>query len=203
MVKHDELLTILVTMPGAKQIIEGQSIPWPDPEAIERLFFERIALGLKQDLQREINLHIKKDKHLADITSDHMFVETGQSPVYIVDLTGSQPNIYFELGICWALKNNIIVLVSQNIANLKFNAPGAHVIPYSKDPALLEQAITSVVTTIKNSIVENKYIIDIKDNKSVKDKYNTEVCPSNISLLGDKNGASIQSQKFYGSLQAA
>jgi len=195
MVKHNELLTIFVTMPGAKQIIGDQSIPWPDPEAIERLFFERIALRLKQDLQREVSLHIKEDKHLADITSDSMFVETEQPPVYIVDLTGSQPNIYFELGICWAMKNNIIVLVSQNIADLKFNPPGIHVIPYSKDPALLEQAITSVITTVKNSIVENKYIIDIKDNKSTNEKYNTEVYPSNSSILGDKNEASIQSQK--------
>src|SRR5207245_6963609 len=113
MVADNEPLTILVTMSGTEQSRGGQSIPWPDPEAIERLFFKRIALKLKQDLQREVILHIERYEHLVSVIDDSMFPETRQSPVYIADLTGNNANIYLELGIRWALKDSITVLVSQ------------------------------------------------------------------------------------------
>ena len=158
MIRDNEPLRIFVAMPGTPQSMGGKSIPWPEPENVKKFFFEKIVLQLKQDLQYEVILQIEKDKHLAGVIHDSMFAETWKSDVYIADLTGNNANVYLELGVRWAIKDNITVPVSQDVASVKFNAAYARVIPYSNNPALLERAINDVVMAIKEGLVDKNHI---------------------------------------------
>src|SRR6266487_3132689 len=158
MSKGNEPLRVFVAMPGTPQSMGGKSVPWPEPENVKKFFFEKIVLQLKQDLQYEVTLQIEKDKHLAGVIHDSMFAETWKSDVYIADLTGNNANVYLELGVRWAIKDNITVPVSQDVVSVKFNAAYARVIPYSNNPALLERAINDVVMAIKEGLVDKNHI---------------------------------------------
>lgn len=58
-----------------------------------------------------------------------MFNEALQAPVYIVDLTGANANVYLELGVRWALRDRVTVLVCQNEErDIKFNVSPSRVI---------------------------------------------------------------------------
>lgn len=204
MIENNEPLTIFVTMPGIEQSREDQSIPWPDPEAIEKQFFQRIALKLKQDLQREVILHVETCEHLASVVHDSLISQAWQPPVYIADLTGNKANVYLELGIRWALKERITVLVSQTMTDVKFDAACAHVIPYSKDPILLEQAIESVRKTIKKGLADENYIDSpvflSKDNFI---KAEVKAYQNKIELLEKKIKVLAQGKKFLDSAKSA
>src|SRR5690349_16111104 len=200
MIKYNEPLTIFVVIPGTEQNIAGQSIPWLDPEDIKTSFFEKVALKLKQDLQREIILHIETDKHLATNAIHNLsFVDSRQPPVYIIDLTGNNANIYLELGMRWALKDNITVLVSQNIADVKFSAAYAHVIPYSNNPDLLAQAIERVAQTIKKGLADEESIDSLvisKGNLIARSKTDIRANHNEIYSIGDKSNFLTQGQEF-------
>lgn len=207
MIKYNEPLTIFVVMPGTEQNTGGQSIPWLDPEDIKTSFFEKVALKLKQDLRREIILHIETDKHLAtNVIHNPSFVDSRQPPIYIIDLTGNNANIYLDLGMCLALKDNITVLVSQNITDVKFSATYSHVIPYSNDPDLLEQAIECVTQTIKRGLANEEYIdspVRSKGKFIVRSEINIKAYHNEIHLLMDKSKFLIRGQEFLDRAKSA
>jgi tetratricopeptide (TPR) repeat protein len=153
-----EPLRIFVAMPGTRQSIGGDSVPWPDPEAIKNFFFEKIAIELQRELQRECILQIEKDKHLSGPIYDSMFAEAWQSDVYIADLTGNNANVYLELGVRWALKDNVTIVVSQDIGSVRFNASYTRAIAYSNDHRILEQAIVYTVKAIKEGLADKHHI---------------------------------------------
>ena len=186
MIKDDEPINIFVAMPGTRNSIGGDSTPWPEPEDIKKFFFEKIAEKLKQDLKRRVILKIEKDKHLSGPIHDSMFAEAWQTSVYIADLTGNNSNVYLELGVRWALKDNITVVVSQNISSIQFNASYARAIPYNKDPRVLERAIEDVVEAIKEGIANSRHIdspVRSKGNITAKSKEEIEAYENRISQL--------------------
>lgn len=204
MMEGNEPLTIFVAMPGTEQNKGGQSIPWPDPEAIERHFFQRIALKLKQDLQREVIVHIERYEHLAGVIQDPLFSKPWLSPVYIADLTGNNAIVYIELGIRWALKEKVTVLVSQTITDVKFDAANAHVIPYSIDPILLDRAIDDVLKTIKDGLANEKHIdspVIVPKDRIVEAEI--KAYQNKIELLEEKIKALTQGKKFLDSAKSA
>jgi tetratricopeptide (TPR) repeat protein len=199
MIKDNGPLTICVMMPGTEQSIGGQSVPWPDPAAIEIQLFEKGARRRKQDLHSEVILNIDKDKYLAGNIRDPMSAETWQAPVYIADLTGNNANIYLELGIRWALRDSITVLVSQTVTDVKFDAAYAYVIPYSNDPALLKQAIEEVVKTIKDGLADERHTdspVRSTSNIITANKYEIKAYQDEIKLLEDRIETLTQSQNF-------
>ena len=205
MIKSNGPLTICVTMPGTEQSMGGQSVPWPDPEAIQVNFFEKIALRLEQDLGSEVFLYIEKDRHLAGNICDSMSAEAWQAPVYIADLTGNNANIYLGLGIRWALKDSITVLVGQNVTDVKFGAAYAHVVPYSNDPVLLKQAIEEVVKIIKEGLADEKRTdspVRSKSNIIVTSNYELKAYQDGIRLPEGKIEDLARSQSYWILLEA-
>ncbi len=204
MTKDNNLLTIFVAMPGTKQSMGGQSIPWPDPEAIEKSFFKRIALKLEQDLQNDIILHIKKYGHLVeDIPDSTSSLAARQPSIYIADLTGNNANVYFELGMRWALKNSVTVLVSQTLTDVQFNTAYAHVIPYSNDPPLLKRAIDTVVKAIKDGLVKEKYLDTLILSKDDIIKAEIKEYQNKIEQLEEKVKILTQSKKILDNAKIA
>lgn len=189
MIKDNEPLRIFVAMPGSKQSIGGQSASWPDPEAIKKFFFEKIAQKLREDLKQRVILEIEKDKYLGGVIHDSMYAEAWQSHIYIADLTGNNANVYLELGVRWALKDNVTVVVSQDVASIKFNVSNVRITPYSQDPALLEQAIERVVKTIKDGLAD-KYHVDspvrLKGDIAARSKDEVEAYENTIRELKDE-----------------
>lgn len=62
-----------------------------------------------------------------------------KNELIVADLTGSNPNVYYELGIAHALQKNVILL-TQDIGDLPFDLRSYRVIPYSTDFIKIREA---------------------------------------------------------------
>jgi len=83
-----------------------------------------------------------------------MFAEARDADVYIADLTGANPNVYLELGVRWALRDGVTVLISQNVEDLKFNVFANRAILYYPD--IIIKATDDVVEAIENGLSSQK-----------------------------------------------
>ncbi len=147
-------LRLFVAMPGTDM---GPGALWKDPEQIKRRFFEKIRQDLEQILSQKVELVIEKDKVSGGAIHPSMFKEAWEADVYIADLTGNNPNVYLELGVRWAVRDNVTVVVSQDVENVKFNVAASRAIPYEMDPDKLDLAREKVVRAIKEGLERSEY----------------------------------------------
>jgi tetratricopeptide (TPR) repeat protein len=136
-------LRVFVAMPGSTM---GTGARWSDIEEIKQRLLDPVAKRLSEETARPVELAIEKDKAAPGPIHPSMFREAADADVYIADLSGANANVYLELGVRWALKDNVTILVSQNIDDdLKFNVSGNRVISYGPMPNELDRAVSQVV----------------------------------------------------------
>jgi len=132
-------------MPGSTM---GQRARWSDIEEIKERLLEPARERLGKELGRPTDLVIEKDKLTSGPIHPSMFREAADSDVYIADLSGANPNVYLELGVRWALRDGVTILISQDIDDdVKFNVSGNRVIPYGPMPNELDRAISKIVAS--------------------------------------------------------
>jgi tetratricopeptide (TPR) repeat protein len=142
-------LRVFVAMPGTTM---GLNALWNNPEEIKDLFYDGIRTLAARELKRDVELIIEKDKTGGGDILLSMYRECWMADVYIADLTGSNPNVYLELGARWALCSWVTIIVSQSIDELEFNVASSRSIQYAKRPDLLSDAINSVVRAIDKGL---------------------------------------------------
>src|SRR5690242_19039138 len=97
MVKNKGTLRLFVAMPGKSM---GEYAKWKDPEQIKAKFYRIIERELK-DSGYDAHLFIEMDKDTLGPVHPSMYNEASIADVYIADLTGNNPNVYFELAVRW------------------------------------------------------------------------------------------------------
>ena len=70
------------------------------------------------------------------------------SYITIVDLTGKNPNVFFELGVRFALRRNGTILLVQDTSQIPFNVRNFRVVEYSPKYGGIEKAIASLKMTV-------------------------------------------------------
>ena len=141
---------IFVAMPGSTM---GDRARWSDIEEIKRRLLEPATERFGQNLGRRAELVIEKDKLVTGPIHPSMFREAADADVYIADLSGANANVYLELGVRWALRDGVTILISQDIHDdVKFNVSVNRVIPYGPMPDELDRAIEQIVTTALRGI---------------------------------------------------
>jgi tetratricopeptide (TPR) repeat protein len=133
---------IFVAMPGSTM---GDRARWSDIAEIKRRLLEPAAERLREKLGRATELVIEKDKLESGPIHPSMFREAVDSDIYLADLSGANANVYLELGVRWALRDGITILISQDLHDVKFNVSGNRVIPYGPMPDELDRAISEIV----------------------------------------------------------
>ena len=132
-------------MPGSDM---GGRARWSDIEEIKNRLLEPVAERLREKIGRPTEIIIEKEKSTAGPIHPSMFGEAVDSEVYIADLSGANANVYLELGVRWALRDGVTVLISQDINDdVKFNVSGNRVILYGPMPNELDRAIDQIVTS--------------------------------------------------------
>lgn len=138
-------LRIFVAMPGSTM---GERARWSDTGEIKQRLLDPAARRISEELGRPVELAIEKDKSAPGPVHPSMFREAVDADVYIADLSGANANVYLELGVRWALKDNVTILISQNIdEDLKFNVSGNRIIPYGPMPNELDRAVSGIVAS--------------------------------------------------------
>lgn len=74
-----------------------------------------------------------------------------ESTLIIADLTGSNPNVYYELGLAHALRKRVILL-TQQVDELPFDLRSYRVIPYSTHFAEVAKAKSQLVTVAREAL---------------------------------------------------
>lgn len=145
-------LTLFVAMPGTEKSL-GDHATWTDPDDIRKYFYEPLASQLGSRLSRAVDLVIEKDRDAAGPIHDSMYDAAMTAEVYIADLTGANPNVYLELGVRWALRDNVTVPVCQDVErDVRFNVLANRTIQYGEKPAELNAAIDKIIRVIANGM---------------------------------------------------
>ena len=86
-----------------------------------------------------------------DIT-ESIIRHLAESYISIVDMTGRNPNVFFELGVRFALRRNGTILLVQNVLQVPFNVRNFRVVEY--DPLFdgIEKAVANLQTTILKTL---------------------------------------------------
>ena len=136
---------IFVAMPGSTM---GKRARWSDIAEIKRRLLQPAVDRLGEDLGRPTKLVIEKDKPESVPIYPSMFREAVDADVYIADLSGANANVFLELGVRWALRDGITILISQDVhEDVKFNVSGNRVIFYGPMPDELDHAIGQIVAS--------------------------------------------------------
>lgn len=144
-------LRMFVAMPVKAM---GEGAPWRDVKEIRQKLLVPAAAAIGRRLGLAVELVIEDEKKIGGDIPTSMFAEASDADVYIADLTGFSANVFLELGVRWAVRDAVTILISQDVSNLKFNVAYNRAIEYGPMPTKLEQAVSDiadfVVAGIKN-----------------------------------------------------
>jgi hypothetical protein len=111
-----------------------------------------------------------KEPRPGDIIS-HIIENLVTADIVIADLTGQNPNVFYELGVRHAVQNNTI-LIAERLDDIPFDLRGQRTFPYSYTPSdmlklkdSLEQAVRTIVTSesrIDNPVRQYLYTREIE-----------------------------------------
>lgn len=137
--------TCFVVMPfGEKKDLDGREIDFDD---IYRFFFKKAIedLGLRcircDEIEESGSIH------------ERMFERIYSSDVVVVDITTSNANVYYELGVRHALAKGVTVLIRRKGTTIPFNIQGLQVVEYDQARfASIEQAKNRIHQIIQNGL---------------------------------------------------
>ena len=148
----DQPLRVFVALPGTEESIGGDQTPWNDPDEIKRHFYGPVGERLAALLGREVEIVVGQGGLFTGDAHRSAFQEAWLADVYISDLTGSSASVCLELGVRWAVRDNVTVIVSQNVAGIGFDAGAARAIPYSASPGELQRSVEQVAQAIVSGL---------------------------------------------------
>lgn len=147
----------------------GPNARWKQP-ALVTSFFENICKELENKLDgATVELIIEKERRQAGVIYNTMFKAAFEADVFIADLTGANPNVFLELGVRYALRRGITLLVSQGEEKPPFNVEHLRVIRYADGPDAI--ATTKIIEFIKNGLEQEDYndspVLEVMDLQTV------------------------------------
>jgi O-acetyl-ADP-ribose deacetylase (regulator of RNase III) len=137
--------TCFVVMPfGEKKDFDGNAIDFDD---IYRFFFKKAV--------EDLGIECVRCDEIEEAGSIHekMFEHIYHADVVVCDITTSNANVYYELGIRHALAKGVTVLIRRRGTNIPFNIQGLQVVEYDQAKfGSIEQAKFRIHQIIKNGL---------------------------------------------------
>jgi tetratricopeptide (TPR) repeat protein len=132
----------------------GDGAGYKTKEGVIKYFIKPVKDQLAAKLGRKVELVVEEDYLEPGDVIASMFEHAWTADIYIADLTGANANVFLELGVRWALREQVTVIISQNDGPKKFNVSGARVVKYGPDT--ISDNIDSLVLTILNGLSSSK-----------------------------------------------
>jgi tetratricopeptide (TPR) repeat protein len=127
----------------------GTHASWTDVAEIRRNLFDPVAAKLSARTGRPTELVIEDEKKTSGPIHHSMFAEALDAEVYIADLTGNNPNVFLELGVRWASRDHVTVLVTQDRTEApRFNVGANRIVHYGPKPTELREAVEKIVSMV-------------------------------------------------------
>ncbi|HEU5378927.1 MAG TPA: tetratricopeptide repeat protein [Ktedonobacteraceae bacterium] len=180
-------LIMFVAMPGTSM---GSNAHWQEPASIIEHFYTVIGSELTKRLQCEVKVIVEKEREQSGVIYRSMFSAALDADIYIADITGDNPNVYLELGVRWALKDKVTVVVRQEEGHARFNVAANRIFRYDKEPDVLKKAIASIVRAVESGLINNEVDSPVRQNildiPLYSERYVAEL-QKNILLLREEN----------------
>jgi len=152
--------------------------PEKDPEKAKRLDLiysdwikpcvESIKIPGKAD--ETISCHRADKSARPDEIITHIIENLVSADIVIADLSGRNPNVFYELGVRHSVNNNTI-LIADNLDDVPFDLRGLRTITYKWDP----EQMVNLQKSLKSAILEILKEPDKIDNPIRRYLYNREV----------------------------
>jgi hypoxanthine phosphoribosyltransferase len=124
---------------------------------------------LKEDNLIEIEILREIDRNVSGMITNTIVKDLLDSDVVIVDVTGRNPNVFFELGIRYALRNKVTVVIAQEGTEIPFDIKGYRYIEYNKyKPKEARQKIAQYIREgLKNDVKSDSIVFDFFKDMTV------------------------------------
>jgi hypothetical protein len=142
----------------------GEGAGFRTSQGVIERFIEPAIAKLESALKCNVRLVVEVEERQAGDVINSMFEHAWRADVYIADLTGENANVFLELGVRWALREKVTVIISQDVDRLKFNVSVTRVIPYRPDT--LPDDIDKLSDTILNGLQSSKCDSLVRQNLS-------------------------------------
>lgn len=105
-----------------------------------RIDSEAVICNIRPNITREV------DKNKPGSITASIVESIASSDVVVVDITGRNPNVFLELGMRYAIRSKVTVLIAQEGTNIPFDIRGYRYIEYNKfKPADTRDRITDFI----------------------------------------------------------
>ena len=167
--------TCFVIMPfGEKKDLDGQDIDFDD---IYRFFFKKAV--------EDLGIQCVRCDEIEEAGSIHekMFEHIYHADIVVVDITTSNANVYYELGIRHALAKGVTVLIRRKGTTIPFNIQDLQVVEYGQAKfSSIEQAKARIHQIINNGL---------------RRKYNDSPVHGVLDLNIEPEGKPLEATQFY------
>jgi len=156
---------VFVLMPfGDKDEYQGGSLE------SNYVYDEIIAPGVQMALGENCVLTREVDKRHSGSITDSIVRHLATADVVIVDITGWNPNVFLELGIRYALRNKITIILAQGGTELPFDIAGYRAIFYQRfAPSDARKTISEFITFgFSDKLISDSVVFGTFRNLSVK-----------------------------------
>lgn len=145
--------TCFVIMPfGEKKDFDGNEIDFDD---IYRFFFKKAI----EDSGKDLGIECIRCDEIEEAGSIHekMFEHIYHADIVVVDISTSNANVYYELGIRHALAKGVTILIRRKGTILPFNIQGLQIVEYDQAKfASIEQAKARIHQMIRNGLTQRR-----------------------------------------------
>jgi len=181
---EDQLLEVFVLMPyGANGEYSG------GVDESNFVFEEIICIGVNnaaRDQSWKPRIHREVDRNRAGSITRSLVNSLVKADIVVVDLTGKNPNVFFELGIRFGLRDKISILIAQEDTEIPFDIRGYRYIPYSPyRPGEIRKQLS-------------EFILEALEDRSYADSLVFETFPTltvNIPGVFESRGQSAREQE--------
>jgi hypoxanthine phosphoribosyltransferase len=142
----------------------GRGPEYPGEERESTFVFERIIKPAVVDATAQFRkTHGDTSDNTLEVRREAETVNSGdithsiirhlaEAHVTIVDLTGRNPNVFFELGVRFALKRNGTILLTQDRTQIPFNVQQFRVVEYDPKYDGIDTAIAKLSDAVKSTL---------------------------------------------------
>jgi tetratricopeptide (TPR) repeat protein len=135
-------ITLFVAMPYTDL---GEHAKWRKPQKVEA-FYELVRQSIERKMDRLVELRIEKYSPESGLVIDGMFHAIHTADVFIADLTGSNANVFLELGIRYGVSKKVTILTTQEDKQPPFDLNQMRLVRYGDGPTQEAQdAIARIV----------------------------------------------------------
>lgn len=132
-----------VIMPFGTKMVGDQEV---DFEFVYQEIIKKAVSGLDSPT---IHCERSKDDPKSGIVSEHFARSILESDIAIIDVSGNNPNVYYELGLRHAMRSRINILIGMEGAKLPFDVAGLQVLHYDH---LSDAGRQTAIGLIRNQI---------------------------------------------------